>query len=527
MCKEDTNTKPIFSYEDVRKHNKHGDSWLVIHGKVYNVSEFDHPAGDVIQIGYGREATALYESHHGLIRNDKNEMKFQRLLKKYEIGTVRNPPKQPDYNSPFARELKEKCQEAMKKEGRVTQVAPNWLDFSVVPLRPLLILLAAYMTATTRGWEVYAWAYFWGICLTAGQGMLHAASHRGLSRNYYINMFCRVFGETWGLREANWEFAHVISHHMECYTQQDYMIDQHVPPEFFRIYESTPYVERYKYQHIWYVISIPLAIMNGGVRWNCAPFSIILPFKKLYESMRTMNNIHKTPFPGPRNMPPGSSHTDEEFKPDDTLNGPHRFMIFESLCWQIRAFILGNVITLPVFLTLCKHRSILEASFIMLFAYGIQSAAVVENTLTQHLVEDVIVHPTKMFQNDWYAHQIASSSEVKDSGIKDKISDYIGWQVCHHSFPPLWGSHAVLLQPIMAEVTKKHNVPYLVFTMREARESVFRFLWKHSTPNCDTPPKTPLWASFLLYYFSFNFLNKMIALYLMASTAVSLVGMAM
>ncbi len=51
------------SMEEVANHKKLNDVWMVLNGKVYDVSKFifEHPGGNVIMDGSGRDATALYE----------------------------------------------------------------------------------------------------------------------------------------------------------------------------------------------------------------------------------------------------------------------------------------------------------------------------------------------------------------------------------------------------------------------------------------------------------------------------------
>lgn len=49
------NQKTNFSLEEVAKHNQKNDCWLVLEGKVYNVTEFVgiHPGQDAILEGCG------------------------------------------------------------------------------------------------------------------------------------------------------------------------------------------------------------------------------------------------------------------------------------------------------------------------------------------------------------------------------------------------------------------------------------------------------------------------------------------
>jgi cytochrome b involved in lipid metabolism len=48
----------VISKEEVAKHNKEGDLWFIIHGKVYDVSKFaeEHPGGvDILMERAGKK----------------------------------------------------------------------------------------------------------------------------------------------------------------------------------------------------------------------------------------------------------------------------------------------------------------------------------------------------------------------------------------------------------------------------------------------------------------------------------------
>ena len=73
-----------YTLEEVAKHNTKSDAWIVIHGKVANITNWipKHPGGDIIMKGVGKDATTLFNS----IGHDDYAKK---MLKQYQIGILK------------------------------------------------------------------------------------------------------------------------------------------------------------------------------------------------------------------------------------------------------------------------------------------------------------------------------------------------------------------------------------------------------------------------------------------------------
>ncbi|GAV70689.1 Cyt-b5 domain-containing protein [Cephalotus follicularis] len=93
-----------FTLAEVSEHNNRKDCWLVIEGKVYNVTKFleDHPGGDeVLLSATGKDATDDFEDvgHSSSARAMMDEF-YVGEIDSSTIPTKKQytPPKQPHYN---------------------------------------------------------------------------------------------------------------------------------------------------------------------------------------------------------------------------------------------------------------------------------------------------------------------------------------------------------------------------------------------------------------------------------------------
>lgn len=76
-----------YTKEDVAKHNKPDDAWLIISGKVYNITKWinKHPGGNVILQGIGKDATSLFNNKGG---GSGHSASAHKILSKYYIGEL-------------------------------------------------------------------------------------------------------------------------------------------------------------------------------------------------------------------------------------------------------------------------------------------------------------------------------------------------------------------------------------------------------------------------------------------------------
>jgi cytochrome-b5 reductase len=74
----------MYTLDDVKQHNRSGDAWMVINGKVYDVTKYIpyHPGGNKILMGVGKDGTSLYNKYHPWVNANF-------LLEKYHIGFLK------------------------------------------------------------------------------------------------------------------------------------------------------------------------------------------------------------------------------------------------------------------------------------------------------------------------------------------------------------------------------------------------------------------------------------------------------
>ncbi|KAL3633331.1 hypothetical protein CASFOL_022858 [Castilleja foliolosa] len=94
----------VFTLPEVSQHNTSKDCWLVISGKVYDVTKFleDHPGGDEVLVSStGKDATDDFE-------DVGHSASAKAMMEEFYVGdintstiptkTTYTPPKQPHYN---------------------------------------------------------------------------------------------------------------------------------------------------------------------------------------------------------------------------------------------------------------------------------------------------------------------------------------------------------------------------------------------------------------------------------------------
>lgn len=87
---QNANTTQTITMSDVAKHADASSCWMVIEGKVYDVTSFipSHPGGDAILQGCGKDATAMFNSRPQ--DGSSHSSRARNMLSGLQIGVVAN-----------------------------------------------------------------------------------------------------------------------------------------------------------------------------------------------------------------------------------------------------------------------------------------------------------------------------------------------------------------------------------------------------------------------------------------------------
>lgn len=127
-----------FTWQEVAKHNSAESAWVIVRGRVYDVTGFldKHPGGrEMLLLAAGRECTDLFEMYHALV--DKPE----KYLASYDIGAAVGPPEFtpfPEDTTGFWDTLKSRVKAHFKNTGQNPKSAVGGI-LRILPVFALLI----------------------------------------------------------------------------------------------------------------------------------------------------------------------------------------------------------------------------------------------------------------------------------------------------------------------------------------------------------------------------------------------------
>ena len=215
---------PTMTLAEVARHRSRDSLWMVVHNRVYDVTEFasTHPGGDIIMLGAGLDATLLFESYH--VRGVPDKM-----LARYCIGRLAAPlPSYYTWPSAFYSTLKKRVTARLKELGRPRRGGAEMFAKSASILS---VLGASYWGAFVRfGWgslplALGLAAVHGAAAAFVGTSIMHDANHGAYSTNRLLTKLASMGLDLIGASGNVWELQHNLSHHL--YTNLETDADAH------------------------------------------------------------------------------------------------------------------------------------------------------------------------------------------------------------------------------------------------------------------------------------------------------------
>lgn len=417
--------KKLYTWAEIIKHDKHGDCWIVIHGRVYDISKFadEHPGGVMIYDGAGGDCTSMWESYHNY------SMAKAGPPAKYLIGEVRDYKDFYSWDGTFFSTLKQRVEARISPQKRRND--PKLIVKGVVILISWFIALFFWQ----KYYNVLTTVIFAIVSSQMGVNIMHDGNHGAWTSNKWLSYFAGMTLDLAGGTSVVYRRSHNFGHH-GCvnHFELDRAFDTSYP--IFRLHKFQPKMPMHKYQHIY------MWLLYGLVNFG----DVFGTFDELvwmsnYPTRR--GNITKKAYIG---------------------------QIFVKLWWIsytmiIPSFIHGWYNVFPIWFL-----------YMMVFSYGYDLFFAV-NHWTEEAAQ---IDNSNIKKTNWGVLQVENSSNFAiNSSFWTHASGGLNHQIEHHLFPSLAHTQLANIKDIVQDMCKEHGIRYYTFdSFWGALKSHYNFLKK-------------------------------------------------
>ena len=181
---------------------------IAIDGVVYDISNFDHPGGETINVFGGNDASTVYRMIHPHHAGGKNK----HLEKLEQVGIIKDYKCEYKFDTEFEREIKEEVFKIVKRGKEFGTTGYFVRAISYIVLFCYLHYLWVY-----AGQVSYTLAIVYGVSQALiGLNVQHDANHGAASRKTWINDLLGlgadfIGGSKWLWMEKHWWVRTYIS----------------------------------------------------------------------------------------------------------------------------------------------------------------------------------------------------------------------------------------------------------------------------------------------------------------------------
>lgn len=412
--------KKLYSWKEISVHNSLDDCWIVVQGKVYDVTHWvpKHPGGHIIGLAAGREASALVYSYHPYSVFD--------ILSKYYIGEVSDYESYYTYESLFYKTMKDRVTEYMKQH-KMTRTS------NLMYLKSIFVLsfyFLFYYLSLVKGYVPLA-IMFGFFHAEMGFNIMHDGCHGAYSSNHVI---CRLAARTMELMGSSsivWQYQHNVGHHPYANVAVRTKAPSKLDPLAFdpdavagdpmvRINPnlSSQWHQQFQHVYIWILITL------NNFKWF-------------------INDIRSLV---------GKKYKDIDF--GAIPKGELEILVISKIIFVTYAFLL------PIYLhgyagVLMCSLFMMTSGFVSIIFFGVN-----------HLTDDAEFpnESQDANQRDWAKLQVATASNFANSSLFwTTITGSLNFQIEHHLFPGINQMHLPAISPIVYQTCKEFGVPYHSF----------------------------------------------------------------
>lgn len=402
-----------------------------IHGKWYDISEFEHPGGPIaVSLVHRRDGTALFESHHPFITREK----LLKILSKYEIsqekvakqGITLIDPRDAEVhyvwegieNDKFASDLKALANEYFSSIAEERGVTISEAA-KATPARWCLIMILMVCFSASLPWYINGnWTTLFltpFLAWVTAVNYWHDGLHFSLSTNWRINAWLPYlfpyYSSPW-----MWYHEHVIGHHAYPNVSHKDPDLAHAPQlmrEHGSIKWKPSHVGQSQLHRVMFVWSVALGIglsLLNDIRANLKlSYNNAVPFEQLTKPRLIAHILGRMGY---------------------------AYIVF---IWPYFVFPLWKAIiwaTVPA--------TILSICFMI-------------NTQINHLT-DICAHAS---DTNFFKHQVVTAQNFGNGNLFCYyMSGGLNYQIEHHLFPNINHCHLPALSPKIKQICEKHGVPY-------------------------------------------------------------------
>jgi linoleoyl-CoA desaturase len=262
-----TGAEVEFGWDEIGRHNRFGDCWVVIDGGVYDVTRWvaAHPGGRIVGALAGEDVTALFHSSH--LRDVTPQ------LRPFRVGRVRGAGATDPEPDPFLRVLRQRVLEALGARGVVYPGPRRALKLGA----QLLVFFGCWAAAYLFGCWWLAVPMGLVACALVG-AFAHEYCHSTLTRrDNRDGPYARACSLLWPILfpfmlERHFQYEH-LKHHLEP-MDPDHDYEVAGLARFLRLSPRVPYRWYFRYQHLYaplvYAWYITIQVVES---FRCSYFS--------------------------------------------------------------------------------------------------------------------------------------------------------------------------------------------------------------------------------------------------------------